>query len=96
VGLDWRAHVQVDPRYFRPTEVDLLQADASKARLKLGWEPKISLDELISIMVDADMEAIGLQPIGRGQRILEARFSGWPQWSSSVTSVYQNANRHFE
>ncbi len=95
-GLDWQAHVEVDQRYFRPTEVDFLRADASKARLKLGWEPKVSFHELVAIMVDADMEAIGLPPIGRGQRVLAAKFSGWHQWSEAVTSLHQNGLQRFD
>jgi GDPmannose 4,6-dehydratase len=77
VGRDWRAYVEIDPRYFRPTEVDLLRADASKARKQLGWEPRVSFKELVSIMVDADLEACGLKPIGKGQRVLEEKFSQW-------------------
>jgi GDPmannose 4,6-dehydratase len=96
VGLDWRMYVKVDPRYFRPTEVYHLRADASKAKAALGWEAKISFHELVQIMVDADMEAISLQPIGHGQRILAAKFSEWHQWSSAVTAFYQSAQRKFE
>jgi GDPmannose 4,6-dehydratase len=96
VGLDWQAHVEVDPRYFRPTEVDFLRADASKARRKLGWEPKVSFQELVAIMVDADMEAIGLPAIGRGQHVLAAKFSGWHQWSEAVTSFHQNGSQRFD
>ena len=54
-GLDWRKFVEIDPRYHRPTEVDLLLGDASKARRLLGWEPKVSFKELVRKMVDADM-----------------------------------------
>ncbi len=54
--IDWQQHVEIDPRYFRPTEVDLLLGDASKARRELGWEPKTSCIELAQIMVDHDME----------------------------------------
>src|SRR5882724_5576492 len=72
VGLDWRAYVEIDSRYFRPTEVACLQADTTKARVQLGWEPRVTFEELIAIMIDADMEAIGLQPIGHGQHTLEA------------------------
>jgi GDPmannose 4,6-dehydratase len=92
-GLDWREFVAIDPRYFRPTEVVSLRADASKAKGQLGWEPKIAFTDLVAIMVDADMEAVGLEPIGRGKDILANSFSRWHQWSSSVTSLYQNQNR---
>jgi GDPmannose 4,6-dehydratase len=96
VGLDWQAHVELDPRYLRPTEVDFLQADASKARKKLGWEPRINFHELVAIMVDADMEAIGLQPIGQGSRILSEKFSAWHQWSEAVTALHCNGQQRFE
>jgi GDPmannose 4,6-dehydratase len=55
LDLDWKQFVEIDPRYFRPTEVDLLVGDASKARRKLGWEPKITFKELVRTMVDADL-----------------------------------------
>ena len=54
--LDWRKFVEIDPKYFRPTEVDLLLGDATRAKEKLGWEPKVKLDGLIDMMVDHDME----------------------------------------
>jgi GDPmannose 4,6-dehydratase len=60
VGLDWEDHVRIDPRYFRPTEVDVLRADASKARRELGWEPEVGFAELVREMVDAEMTAAGL------------------------------------
>jgi GDPmannose 4,6-dehydratase len=55
-GVDWKRHVEKDPRYFRPTEVDMLLGDASKARGALGWEPKTSFEQLVRMMVDADLE----------------------------------------
>jgi GDPmannose 4,6-dehydratase len=55
-GVDWTRHVETDPRYFRPTEVDFLCGDASKARAKLGWKPKIGFEELVRIMVEHDLE----------------------------------------
>ncbi|MCD6307840.1 MAG: GDP-mannose 4,6-dehydratase [Candidatus Latescibacteria bacterium] len=55
LDLDWRDHVKVDSRYYRPAEVDILVGDASKARRDLGWEPKVSFRELVRMMVDADM-----------------------------------------
>lgn len=57
-GLDWREYVEIDPRYFRPTEVDVLLGDAAKARRQMGWEAKVSFGELVRIMVDADIRAL--------------------------------------
>jgi len=54
--LDWQEYVEIDPRYYRPTEVDTLLGDASKAKKELGWEPKISFKELARMMTDADMK----------------------------------------
>jgi GDPmannose 4,6-dehydratase len=65
--------IEIDPRYFRPTEVDFLQADISKARRKLGWAPRTTFDELVKIMVDYDMKLIGLDPVGEGIRICEKK-----------------------
>src|SRR5687768_14053371 len=56
VGLDWRKHVVQDPKFFRPAEVDLLVADASKASRKLGWKPQVNFKQLVHMMVDADLE----------------------------------------
>lgn len=55
--LDWRKHVKIDAKYYRPTEVDLLIGDASKAKQVLGWEPKVRFHELVCMMVDADLAA---------------------------------------
>jgi GDPmannose 4,6-dehydratase len=55
-GLDWQKYVKVDPRFVRPAEVDILLADAGRARRELGWEPKVSFDALVKMMVDADLE----------------------------------------
>lgn len=74
VGLDWREYVKIDPRYFRPTEVDNLRANADKAGERLGWEPKIMFKDLVKIMIDADMRKMGLRPIGEGDRILKDKF----------------------
>jgi GDPmannose 4,6-dehydratase len=54
-GLDWREHVRIDPRYYRPAEVDDLRADTSKARRVLGWAPRVKFQELVQMMVDADL-----------------------------------------
>ncbi len=56
LGLDYHEHVAVDPRYFRPTEVDVLLGDASKAKKALGWQPKVSFDQLVDMMITADLE----------------------------------------
>jgi GDPmannose 4,6-dehydratase len=69
-GLDWEQYVRIDERYFRPTEVELLVADPTKARDRLGWQPRVTFNELVRIMVDADMEASGLKTSGEGKAIL--------------------------
>jgi|SRR5882724_1231609 len=56
LDLDWEEFVEIDPRSYRPAEVDLLLGDASKARRVLGWEPKLGFKELIRLMVDQDLE----------------------------------------
>jgi GDPmannose 4,6-dehydratase len=56
LGLDSRDFIEIDPRYFRPAEVDLLLGDAGKARTRLGWVPRVSFDDLVAMMVDADLE----------------------------------------
>ena len=58
LGLDWRAHVEIDPGYYRPAEVGLLIGDYSKAKKRLGWEPKTRFKALIELMVDADVRVI--------------------------------------
>lgn len=65
--------IEIDPKYFRPTEVDFLKADISKARKKLGWKPRTTFDELIKIMVDYDMKLIGLNPVGEGIKACEKK-----------------------
>jgi len=57
-GLDWHNYVEIDPRYYRPVEVDVLRGDASKARQELGWQPKTRFGELVRLMVDADRELV--------------------------------------
>ncbi|MCS7030807.1 MAG: GDP-mannose 4,6-dehydratase [Gloeomargarita sp. SKYG116] len=56
VGLDWRDYVKIDPRYFRPTEVDYLLGDATKARQKLNWQPRYTFNDLVRLMVEHDLE----------------------------------------
>jgi GDPmannose 4,6-dehydratase len=65
LGLDWKRHVEIDPRYLRPTEVDALQGDASKARQRLGWEPRVGFKELVKMMVAHDLD------LARRERVLK-------------------------
>jgi GDPmannose 4,6-dehydratase len=65
-GLDWRDHVVTDAAFIRPAEVDQLRADASRARDELGWEPKIGFEELVAMMVDADLELLTAQGSNAG------------------------------
>ena len=69
--------IEIDPRYFRPTEVEFLQADITKARKKLRWEPRTTFEELVKIMVDYDMKLVGLEPIGEGIRISKEKGFGY-------------------
>jgi GDPmannose 4,6-dehydratase len=66
LGLDPGRHVEIDPRYFRPTEVDELCGDASRARTLLGWEPRVGFRQLVQMMVAADLEAAEREARGRG------------------------------
>jgi GDPmannose 4,6-dehydratase len=56
LGMDYRDFVEIDPRYFRPAEVDLLLGTSQKARRQLGWKPRVSFDGLIDLMVDSDLD----------------------------------------
>ena len=64
VQLDWKKHVEIDPRYFRPAEVDLLLGDATKAKKKLGWQPKVGFKTLVKQMVDADLAHVEKEKFG--------------------------------
>jgi GDPmannose 4,6-dehydratase len=66
LGLDWREYVKMDKRYLRPTEVDLLLADASKARRELGWSPKVQFRDLVKRMVESDLELAEREKRARG------------------------------
>ncbi len=72
--LNPEEHVKIDQRYYRPTEVEVLIADVSKAKNQLKWKPKIKFSELAKIMVDSDMRKAGLDPIGEGDEILQKLF----------------------
>jgi len=68
-GLDWKKFVAIDKRYFRPTEVDLLLGDSTKARKKLGWKPKVGFETLVRMMVDSDMALVEKEVYGlKGKR----------------------------
>ena len=58
LNLDWHDFVEFDPRYLRPAEVELLIGDSTKARQQLGWEPSVTFEQLVHLMVDADIEAL--------------------------------------
>ncbi len=87
VNLDWHDYVKIDPRYFRPTEVDFLQAEPGKARRLLGWEPRVFFKDLVPIMMDADLELIGLKSPGEGAKVLEKHHGAWHRWESQVVSM---------
>ena len=73
VGLDWRRHVEVDPQYHRPTEIDRLKGDFSKARKKLGWAPLTKFRDLVKIMVDADVQLLEDKLSGQIERKMAMR-----------------------
>jgi GDPmannose 4,6-dehydratase len=87
VSLNWEDYVKIDPRYFRPTEVNYLLADLAKARKALKWEPKIKFPELVKIMVDADLELLGLDCPGKGKKIVDDRFEDWHRWEHQIASM---------
>ncbi len=86
-NLDWEEFVRIDPRYFRPTEVDYLMADASRARQKLGWSPKVCFRDLVRIMVDADLELAGMHYPGEGKRVMCELFKDWHYWDDQIVSM---------
>jgi GDPmannose 4,6-dehydratase len=71
---DWKSYVEVDEQYLRPTEVDILQGDSSKAKKAFGFETKITFEDLVKIMIDADFREAGLPVIGEGDKILAEKF----------------------
>jgi GDPmannose 4,6-dehydratase len=79
VELDWKEYVKIDPKYFRPTEVNLLRADSSKAREELDWSPRVTFKELVKIMVDSDLTLMGLEPPGEGKDILKQKGISWTE-----------------
>ena len=87
INLDWHDYVQIDARYFRPTEVDYLLSDPSKAINILGWEPRVLFRDLVRIMVDADLELLGLSSPGEGRKIIAKHHKEWHRWESQVVSM---------
>jgi GDPmannose 4,6-dehydratase len=79
--------VRIDPRYYRPTGVNYLLGDASKAAADLVWSPNVRFHELVQIMLDADLELLGVQSPGQGLRSLPERFASWRRWESQVVSM---------
>ena len=71
INMDWHEYVRIDPGHFRPEEGRILQSDPEKAQQVLGWEPRVNFKDLVRIMVDADMELLGLESPGEGRKILE-------------------------
>lgn len=86
-GMNCEDYVRIDERYFRPTEVDLLLSNPSKAKEQLNWQPKVKFKDLVRIMVDADLELMGLDCPGEGRRVIEERFGGWHRWDQQVISM---------
>ncbi len=76
-GLEYKKYVEIDPVYYRPSEVDYLLADISKAKRVLSWSPRITFKELVKIMVDSDTRLVGLKPKGEGDAILRAKGIAW-------------------
>jgi GDPmannose 4,6-dehydratase len=77
LDLDWEKYVEIDPRYFRPAEVDLLLGDPTKARTILGWEPKVSFKELVKVMVEGDMKLAEREQRTRQHEGELATTAGW-------------------
>jgi GDPmannose 4,6-dehydratase len=87
VDMDWKEYVRIDPRYFRPNEVDFLMGDSTKARRELNWEPRVYFKDLVRVMVDADLEHEGLPCPGEGREVLSRHHGRWHQWGDQLTSM---------
>jgi GDPmannose 4,6-dehydratase len=92
LNMDWHEVVKIDPRYYRPNEVDYLQADPGKAHRVLDWQPRVFFRDLVRIMVDADLELMGLESPGEGARIIEKHHGNWHRWDSQVVSMGAHSN----
>lgn len=84
VDMDWKQFVEIDARYFRPTEVDYLLADPTRARQVLDWEPRVMFKDLVRVMVDADLEMVGLESPGDGRKILNRHHGAWHRWEDQL------------
>jgi len=73
LNLDWQKYIKIDPKYFRPTEVENLKSDPTKAKKILNWSSKVSFKDLVKIMVDYDLESIGITSPGEGKRIIQEK-----------------------
>jgi len=80
LDLDWREYIEIDKRYFRPLEVEDLRADSTKAKEQLNWSPGVSFRELVKIMVDYDLELIGLPSPEEGKKVLRERGLLWNRY----------------
>lgn len=87
VDMDWHKYVEIDPRYFRPTEVDYLLGDSTRARQVLQWEPRVYFRDLVRVMVDADLELVGLESPGEGRKILQTKHGAWHRWEDQIASM---------
>jgi len=81
VDLKWEDYVEIDPRYFRPAEVELLLGDPTKAKTMLNWQPSVTFKELVYLMVDADMQALGLTGANKDSDAATLRQNGGASWS---------------
>lgn len=75
VDLNIEDYVRIDPKYFRPTEVDALRANPEKAEKVLGWKPIVTFRDLVKIMIDSDLRSAGIESPGEGDRIIEEKFN---------------------
>jgi GDPmannose 4,6-dehydratase len=87
LNLDWHEYVKIDPRFYRPTEVNYLQSDPSRIYKALQWEPCIRFKELVRIMVDADLERIGLESPGEGKALIQKHFNTWHLWEHQAITM---------
>ncbi len=85
-GLDWEKHVEIDPKYFRPTEVDFLQGDSSKARKALNWQPKTSFQQLVQMMVASDIRLAEEERLVYDRKYVTGSDSSSTPWKQRVAS----------